>query len=125
MQSQPLPEQRAADIAYDMLETYRHATAETGTPIVEAELVEATGLAHPAARPVDADVDQWFDLQNAGGAARIVSDIELAEHLTLIETRRVLERLIAASAARRATPLQRKDILTYAKKWSPQPKKMT
>ena len=41
----------------------------------------------------------------------IVKDIEAAEHVTLIETRRVIERLIASGAARRATPQLRQDIL--------------
>ncbi|HMB91655.1 MAG TPA: GntR family transcriptional regulator [Rhodothermales bacterium] len=37
----------------------------------------------------------------------MVTEIKIAEHLALLETRRVLDRLIATRAARRATPDQR------------------
>src|SRR3546814_6887824 len=43
-----------------------------------------------------------------------VSDIHVAEHLVLIDTRRVLEQLIAAGSARRATPSQRQAIVNCA-----------
>ena len=45
----------------------------------------------------------------------LVSNIDLAEHLDVIQTRRVLENLLAACAARRASVQQRKDILQCAK----------
>jgi DNA-binding GntR family transcriptional regulator len=44
----------------------------------------------------------------------LVSTIDLADHLDVIQTRRVLERLIAACSARRATALQRKEIVRCA-----------
>jgi DNA-binding GntR family transcriptional regulator len=44
----------------------------------------------------------------------LVSAIDLADHLDVIQTRRVLERVIAACSARRATALQRKDIVRCA-----------
>ena len=40
--------------------------------------------------------------------------IQLADHMDLIQTRRALEQLIAASAARRATPAQRAQIVECA-----------
>src|SRR3546814_10560956 len=43
-----------------------------------------------------------------------VSDIRVAEHLTLIDTRRVLEHLIASGSARWATPDQRSAIVQHA-----------
>ena len=43
-----------------------------------------------------------------------VSMIQLADHMDLIQTRRALEQLIAASAARRATPAQRTQIVDCA-----------
>lgn len=42
--------------------------------------------------------------------AIIVSEVHVSEHLIVLETRRVLERLIASSAARRATPDQRETL---------------
>ena len=111
------PKQRAADVAYDLLESMIVTLQlKPGTPIVEAELVEATGLGRTPLREALMRMSTNGLIVQLPRRGLIVSDIELAEHLTLIETRRVLERLIAASAARRATPQQRKDILTYAKK---------
>src|SRR3546814_12323458 len=43
-----------------------------------------------------------------------VSDSRVAEHLTLIDTRRVLEHLIASGSARWATPDQRSAIVQHA-----------
>lgn len=109
--------QRAADIAYDVLESMIVTLQlKPGAPIVEADLVQATGLGRTPLREALMRISTNGLIVQLPRRGLIVSDIELAEHLTLIETRRVLERLIAASAARRATPQQRKDILTYAKK---------
>ncbi|WP_025917544.1 GntR family transcriptional regulator [Herminiimonas sp. CN] len=111
------PKQRAADVAYDMLESMIVTLQlKPGTPIVEAELVEATGLGRTPLREALMRMSTNGLIVQLPRRGLIVSDIELAEHLTLIETRRALERLIAASAARRATPQQRKEILSYAKK---------
>lgn len=111
------PKQRAADVAYDLLESMIVTLQlKPGMPIVEAELVTATGLGRTPLREALMRMSTNGLIVQLPRRGLIVSDIELAEHLSLIETRRVLERLIAASAARRATPLQRKDIMTYAKK---------
>lgn len=118
------PKQRAADVAYDLLESMIVTLQlKPGVPIVEAELVEATGLGRTPLREALMRMSTNGLIVQLPRRGLIVSDIELAEHLTLIETRRVLERLIAASAARRATPQQRKDILAYAKKMGTAAKK--
>jgi DNA-binding GntR family transcriptional regulator len=44
----------------------------------------------------------------------VVNEINLMEHLDVLETRRVLDRLIASGAARRATPDQRSLLQEYA-----------
>jgi DNA-binding GntR family transcriptional regulator len=44
----------------------------------------------------------------------LVSGIDLADHLDVLKTRRVLECLIATCTARRATPAQRKEIMRCA-----------
>jgi DNA-binding GntR family transcriptional regulator len=46
----------------------------------------------------------------------LISGIDLAEHLDVVQTRRVLERLIAACSARRASVQQRKDIVRCAQR---------
>jgi DNA-binding GntR family transcriptional regulator len=46
----------------------------------------------------------------------LVSHIDLAHHLDVIQTRRVLERLIAACAARRATAAERAQLLDCAER---------
>ena len=43
-----------------------------------------------------------------------VTDINVSQHLRLLEVRRVLERLITESAARRATPQEREQLLKMA-----------
>ncbi|NMM28345.1 MAG: GntR family transcriptional regulator [Glaciimonas sp.] len=109
--------QRAADIAYNVLESMIVTLQlKPGTPIVEAELVAATGLGRTPLREALMRMSANGLIVQLPRRGLIVSDIELAAHLSLIETRRVLECLIAASAARRATPQQRKDILMHAKK---------
>lgn len=44
----------------------------------------------------------------------VVSEINLTDHLGVLETRRVLDRLLAAGAARRATPQERLRLKEYA-----------
>jgi DNA-binding GntR family transcriptional regulator len=45
----------------------------------------------------------------------VVSDINIVDYLAVLETRRVLDRLVAAKAARRATPEQRRMLEKTAK----------
>lgn len=113
----PLPKLRAADVAYDTIESMIVTLQlKPGAPIVEADLVELTGLGRTPLREALMRMSSNGLIVQLPRRGLIVSDIEAAEHLSLIETRRVLERLIAASSARRATPQQRKDILAGAQK---------
>lgn len=113
----PVPKLRAADIAYDTIENMIVTLQlKPGAPIVEAELVEATGLGRTPLREALMRMSSNGLIVQLPRRGLIVSDIEAAEHLSLIETRRVLERLIAAHAARRASPQQRKQILAQAQK---------
>ncbi|MFQ5603695.1 MAG: GntR family transcriptional regulator [bacterium] len=45
----------------------------------------------------------------------IVSEVNIAEHLALLETRRVLDRLVVSRAARRANPDQRQELKSCAR----------
>ncbi|MCU7373870.1 GntR family transcriptional regulator [Paucibacter sp. O1-1] len=118
--SNDAPEQdhkrRVADQAYDALESMiATLVLKPGAPIVEAELIERTGLGRtPTREALMRLVSNGLIVQLPRRGLR-VSDIWLAEHLDLVEARRVLERLIAATSARRATPAQREDLLACAR----------
>lgn len=109
------PKMRAADVAYDVLESLIVTLQlKPGMPVVEADLIEITGLGRTPLREALMRMSTNGLIVQLPRRGLIISDIEAAGHIGLLETRRVLERLIAASAARRATPPQRKDILQCA-----------
>ncbi|BBB61738.1 GntR family transcriptional regulator [Undibacterium sp. TC4M20W] len=111
------PKLRAADVAYDAIESMIVTLQlKPGSPVVESELVERTGLGRTPLREALMRMSSNGLIQQMPRRGLIISDIEAAEHMTLIETRRVIERLIGASAARRATPQHRKDIIECADK---------
>ena len=102
---------RAADLAYDAIESMIVTLQlKPGAPIVEADLIEITGLGRTPLREALMRMSSNGLIVQMPRRGLIVKDIEAAEHMTLIETRRVIERLIATSAARRASPQLRKDI---------------
>ena len=108
---------RAADVAYDAIESMIVTLQlKPGMPIVESELVELTGLGRTPLREALMRMSSNGLIVQLPRRGLIISDIEAAEHMTLIETRRVIERLIATSAARRATPQHRTDMLDCADK---------
>lgn len=109
------PKLRAADIAYDAIESMIVTLQlKPGTPIVESDLIDLTGLGRTPLREALMRMSSNGLILQLPRRGLIISDIEAGEHITLIETRRVLERLIAFSAARRATPQHRIDILACA-----------
>ncbi|OZI62364.1 GntR family transcriptional regulator [Bordetella genomosp. 11] len=110
--SAALPKRRAADVAYDAVESMI-ATLELqpGSPVVEADLVQRTGLGRtPLREALLRMVTAGLITQEPRRGLR-VSNVQLSDHLDLIQTRRALEQLIATAAARRATPPQRAIIL--------------
>jgi DNA-binding GntR family transcriptional regulator len=109
------PKLRAADIAYDAIENMIVTLQlKPGMPIVESGLIELTGLGRTPLREALMRMSSNGLIIQLPRRGLIVSDIEAGEHISLIETRRVLERLIAFSAARRATPQHRADMLACA-----------
>ncbi|MFZ6813657.1 GntR family transcriptional regulator [Undibacterium sp. Rencai35W] len=113
--SLPAPKLRAADIAYDAIESMIVTLQlKPGSPIVEADLVDLTGMGRTPLREALMRMSSNGLIEQLPRRGLIVSDIEAAEHMTLIETRRVIERLIASSAARRATPQHRIDMVECA-----------
>lgn len=109
------PKRRAADIAYDAIESMLSTLAiAPGTPVVEAEIAALTGLGRTPVREALLRMVTSGLIVQQPRRGLLVSNIDLAEHLDVIQTRRALEKLIAACSARRATALQRKDIVRCA-----------
>ena len=112
-----VPKRRAADVAYDAIETMISTLQiEPGTPVVEAAIVESTGLGRTPVREALLRMVSIGLIVQQPRRGLLVSNIDLADHLDVIQTRRVLESLIAACSARRATAKQRKDIVLCAEK---------
>lgn len=111
----PPPKRRAADLAYEALENLLSTLQlEPGSQIVEAELAERTRLGRTPVREALMRMVAIGLIVQQPRRGLLVSAIDLADHLDVIQTRRVLERLIAACSARRATALQRKEIVRCA-----------
>ncbi|GJG98327.1 GntR family transcriptional regulator [Cupriavidus pauculus] len=108
---------RAADIAYDRIETMiSKLEIAPGSPVVEADLAEMTELGRTPVREALMRMVSMGLIVQQPRRGLMVSTIDVMDHLDVIATRRVLERLIAASAARRATDVQRKALLASAQK---------
>ncbi|MES2937813.1 MAG: GntR family transcriptional regulator [Pseudomonadota bacterium] len=111
------PRLRAADVAYGAIETLISTMQlEPGSPVVEAEIAERIGMGRTPVREALLRMVSIGLIVQQPRRGLLVSNIALAEHLDLIQTRRVLEHLIAACSARRATAQQRKDIVRCAEK---------
>lgn len=113
--SRPPPKRRAADLAYDAIETLLSTVQlEPGSQIAEADLAERTGLGRTPVREALMRMVSIGLIVQQPRRGLLVSTIDLADHLDVILTRRVLERLIAACSARRATAQQRTAIVHRA-----------
>jgi len=113
----PPAKRRAADLAYDAIETLISTPRlEPGSPVVEAELVQLTQIGRTPVREALLRMVSIGLIVQQPRRGLIISHIDLAEHLDVIQTRRVLERLIAACSARRATAPQRLQIVRCAEK---------
>ncbi|MFL9666054.1 MULTISPECIES: GntR family transcriptional regulator [Variovorax] len=113
--SRPPPKRRAADLAYDAIETLLSTVQlEPGSQIAEADLAERTGLGRTPVREALMRMVSIGLIVQQPRRGLLVSTIDLADHLDVILTRRVLERLIAACSARRATAQQRTAIVHCA-----------
>ena len=106
---------RAADVAYDAIETMvATLQLQPGAPVVEAELAEHTGLGRTPVREALLRMVSIGLITQQPRRGLLVSSIDLADHLDVIQTRRVLECLIAGCSARRATAMQRTAIVHCA-----------
>lgn len=110
-----VPARRAADVAYEAIENMISTLQlAPGSPVVEAELVERTQLGRTPVREALLRMVSIGLVQQQPRRGLTVSNIDLADHLDVIQTRRVLECLLAACSARRATALQRQQIVAHA-----------
>ena len=106
---------RAADVAYDAIETMISTLQlQPGSPVVEADIADSTGLGRTPVREALLRMVSIGLIVQLPRRGLQVSNIDLADHLDVIQTRRTLERLIASCAARRATTPQRAAILRCA-----------
>jgi len=109
------PKRRVADQAYDAVEAMiATLVLKPGAPIVESELIAQTGLGRTPTREALMRLVANGLIVQLPRRGLLVSDIQIAQHLDLLEARRVLERLIASTSARRATPPQREALLACA-----------
>lgn len=112
-----VPKRRAADEAYDAIEALISTLQlEPGSPVVEAEIAERTGLGRTPVREALLRMVSVGLIIQQPRRGLMVSALGVAEHLDVIQTRRVLESLIAKCSARRATAAQRKEIMRCAEK---------
>ena len=106
-----------ADKAYllieEMIVTLKLAP---GAVISESELIQKTGIGRTPIREAlqRLSTDRLVIIIPRKGLA--VTNINIADHLALLETRRVLDRLIASRAAKRASPGQLSELKKCAKK---------
>ena len=113
----PAVKRRAADVAYDAIEALISTMQiEPGSPIVEAEIAERTGLGRTPVREALLRMTSIGLIVQQPRRGLLVSGIDLAEHLDVIQTRRALEILLAGCSARRATTPQRKEIMCCAER---------
>lgn len=111
------PKLRAADVAYGAIETLISTLQlEPGSPVVEAEIAERVGMGRTPVREALLRMVSIGLITQQPRRGLLVSNIDLAEHLDLIQTRRALECLIASCSARRASVLHRKEIVRCAEK---------
>ena len=110
-----MTKQRAVDEAYDLIENMiATLKLEPGSLIIEGELMQKTRLGRTPVREALMRLTSYGLVVSLPRRGLRVSNIELAEHLTLIETRRALDVLITQSVARRANPTQREAIMVYS-----------
>ena len=104
-------------MAYDAIEQLLVTLQlEPGSPVVEADLAARTGLGRTPVREALMRMVAGGLIVQQPQRGLLVSTIDLGDHLDVIQTRRVLEVLIASCSARRATAAQRKDIVRCAEK---------
>jgi len=113
--SVPVEKKRAADIAYDKLESLIVTMELTpGAPIIEADIIKKTGLGRTPLREALMRMSSNGLIRQMPRRGLVVSDIEPSAHLSLLATRRVLERLIIQNASEKISAQQGKELVICA-----------
>lgn len=111
------PKRRAADVAYDKIELMiSKLILAPGSSVVESDLVNMTELGRTPVREALMRMVSMGLIIQQPRRGLLVSTIDLLAYLDMLETRKVLERVIAAYSAKRATAVQRKALVACAKK---------
>jgi DNA-binding GntR family transcriptional regulator len=100
--------QTMADRAYVKLEELLVTLAlPPGTILTESDLIKKSGVGRTPTREALQRLEAFRLVTPLPRHGIMISKVNVTEHLVLLETRRVLDRLVASRAARRATPEQR------------------
>jgi len=111
------PKARATEVAYYAIEALiATLQLKPGQAIVEHDLALATGLGRTPIRESLMRLVACGLIEQEPRRGMRVSEIRVDQHLVLIDTRRVLEQMIAAGAARWASPDQRALALEHTQK---------
>lgn len=104
-----------ADRAYKQLEEMIVTLqVQPGAVITEGELGAKLGIGRTPLREAVQRLALQRLVTTLPRRGLVVSEINLTDHLGVLETRRVLDRLLACGAARRATPDERRRLKEYA-----------
>ncbi|RMG35160.1 MAG: GntR family transcriptional regulator, partial [Methanobacteriota archaeon] len=103
--------QKAYEIIEEMIVTLQ---LPPGTMFSEKQLSERIGIGRTPLREALQKLATQKLITMLPRRGVVVSDINVSQMLALLETRRVLDRLIAGKAALRATPLQKKRLQEIA-----------
>ena len=104
-----------ADRAYQQLESMIVTLQlQPGTVVTEGELGALLGIGRTPLREAIQRLAAQRLVSTLPRRGLMISEINLTDHLGVLETRRALDRLIASGAARRANPEQREKLKEYA-----------
>jgi len=110
------PTQTLTERAYrDIEEMIVTLKLEPGTAVSEAELSQHLGIGRTPIREALQRLAREHLILILPRRGILVSEINVARQLRLLEVRREVERLIARSAARRATPAERERFVELAR----------
>ena len=101
--------------AYDALEELiLTLQLEPGSVVTEQHLIERTGLGRTPLREALLRLDREKLVEVSPRRGITVSEINIAQYLSVLEVRRLLDGLLAEKAARRATEEQRREFRRLA-----------
>jgi DNA-binding GntR family transcriptional regulator len=104
-----------ADRAYERLEELIVTLKfQPGTILTESDLIRRINIGRTPMREALQRLEAFRLVTPLPRHGIMISEVNVADHMTLLETRRVIDRLIASRAARRATEDQREQLQHHA-----------